>query len=229
MRRRIEVERLKLHTLGVQRAVLLVGVGLVLFATWNVISSVDVHRAPQVLRGEGFEVHGVRPVPTAVADADDARRVLGTWSLVAIVTFSLGVFAAAVERRHGTLAASVLAAPRRAALVLAKAGGVLPTALAVAGGALALDLVVGGGWIARHDLGTHVATDARLLAAAGGLAACALVAMLGVGVGFGCTAPSTGIVLGLIMLLVAEPALAARRPSVARWLPGHATDAAFGA
>lgn len=227
MRRLVAVERLKLRTIGVPTAALVAAGLIALAATLNAIAAADVDPAEPVLRGPGFRVFGA-PASSRAAVVEDARDVLSAWSLVLVVTYSLGVAAAAVERRHGTLASSLLAVPVRWRLVTAKLVAVAEIAVLVGIVALVVALIVGGGWVSGEDVPTDLDALAIVAAAATGVCALVLAGALGLGVGFFVSAPATGIVAGVAMLVAVEPAVASRSESVARFLPVHAADGAFG-
>jgi hypothetical protein len=225
--RRIRVERIKLQSLATTRAVALFALVLVLLATINALDAIDLGRPAPVLKGEGFRVLGQHVQSAATVTRAEIRTALGTWALVAFVSFSFGVLVFATERRHQTLAASLLGIPRRHELLAAKLGAVIPYAIVIAGAALALDAVLAGTWLHQNDVSVGIGASHWVRIVLGGLAANALAASAGVAVGVFVTAPASGIIGGLAVILVAEPVLASRSEALARWLPGHALDACF--
>lgn len=227
MSRRVNVERLKLRSLGTTRSVALVALVLVLAATVNALASIDLARPAPVLKGEGFRVHGQLAPSGAAAVRADAREALGAWALAAFVAFSLGLLACATERQHRTLATSLLGVRRRRELLAAKVGAVVPYALAIAVAALVLDVVLAGSWLRQNDVSVGIGAGEWARIVLGGLAGTALAATGGVAIGVFVAAPASGIVGGLAAILIAEPVLATRSEALARWLPGHALDACF--
>jgi len=226
--RQAHVERLKLQTLGTTRSVALVALALVLVATINALGALDLDQPAPVLRGEGFRVLGEHAQSAASITQSEARAALGTWALTAFIAFSFGILAFATERRHLTLAASLLGVPRRSELLAAKVAAVVPYAVAIALAALALDIFLAGSWLRQNEVSAGLGSADWARIVLGGLAANALAASAGVAVGVFVTAPASGIVGGLAVLLVAEPVLATRSEAIASWLPGHALDASFG-
>jgi len=139
-----------------------------------------------------------------------------------------GAICITAEYRTGTIRPTLLAAPRRTRLIVAKG---LAAALLGLGLGLAAEVLVSAiataGFAAR---GIHVALDAGTFARlfAGGAAAAGLWAAIGVGVG-AVVRNQVGAVVGLVVWLVlVEMLLLGDAPSVGRFAPGADAGALAG-
>jgi ABC-2 type transport system permease protein len=150
-------------------------------------------------------------------------------SIGALFAALLGALSITAEIRHGLIHPTLLAAPRRARVIAAKVGasalagiliGLLAEALTAA--------IVSAGLTARGVEITVSAGDfAQLLA--GGAAAAALFAAIGVGVG-ALVRNQVGAVAGLcVWLLLVETILIGDVPSAGQFSPGASAGALAGA
>jgi ABC-2 type transport system permease protein len=161
---------------------------------------------------------------------DNQLKVLG-WgtSIGALFAALLGAMSITAEIRHGLIRPTFMAAPRRARVIAAKVG-----ASALAGtlvGLLAQALtaaITSAGLTARGvEIAVTAADFAQLLA--GGAAAAALFAAIGVGVG-ALIRNQVGTVVGLcVWLLLVESILIGDVPSVGQFTPGASAGALAGA
>ena len=180
MSRRVAGELIKLRTtrtaLGFAIAIALLSVALVVLS---------------VLAGK----------PTNPGDKLDA---VATGDLVCILLLFLGLVGASGEYRHRTLAPALLVAPGRARLLTARmlayglAGLAIGAAMLLVGYGLGIPLLAGRS-------GPDVATSDYIRAGGGGLIACALCTMLGVGAGTLISKQVPAVIGATMWLFVLEP------------------------
>jgi ABC-type transport system involved in multi-copper enzyme maturation permease subunit len=130
-----------------------------------------------------------------------------------------GIFVMASESTHGTITQTLLVAPVRERVVLAKA--VVAAALGVALGVLA-EIVVVAISIPGVSLSVHNARGVL----GGVLFACAAAGALGVGVGALFHRQGPAIVVTLLWLLLAESILVVALRDNVKYLPAHVFAAA---
>jgi ABC-2 type transport system permease protein len=166
----------------------------------------------------------------ALARHDDELRILGLGTtLGALFAALLGALSVTAEFRTGTIRPTLLVTPRRTRVLAAK---VLAGLLAGAGvGLLAAALTAGAEAAGLAVRGVDVALDAgdyaRLLA--GGAAAAALLAAIGVGVGAAARNQVATVVALCVWMLLLEPLLLGDVPAVAKYAPEAAAGAVTGA
>ncbi len=165
-----------------------------------------------------------------LSDRQGQLKVLGLGSTFGMVFASLlGAMSVTGEIRHGLIRPTFLANPNRGHVIAAK---VASSAIAGAGFGLVAEVVTSGvGSAALAGRGLHVAPTgadfAQLLA--GGAAAGALWAVIGVGVG-AVVRNQVGTVVGLVVWqLFAEMTLIGSLPSVGRFAPSASAGAIAGA
>lgn len=145
-----------------------------------------------------------------VATEEDARSLLSTFGIGALLTLLLGIVSSAGEYRHGTITSTFLASPDRRRVLLAKLlagalGGVI-----VAGASALLMLAIALPWLSAdgESLGSLGVSGAELAGiAARTTAYIAISAMLGVGLGALLTNQLAAIVVVPVMLIVVDPIL----------------------
>jgi ABC-2 type transport system permease protein len=168
-----------------------------------------------------------RTLPLAIRGGVDV-------ALVAVLV--LGVLAVAGELRHGTIVPTLLAAPRRASVLAAKAVAHAGAGSVVVLGSTVLSVVVGSAYLRANGvdpgLDLLAASTARMVALLAVLAAA--YATIGVAVGAivaNQTAAVAGV-LGWILAVENVVPIVLHDPGLRRWLPGGAAsrvlDAAFG-
>jgi ABC-type transport system involved in multi-copper enzyme maturation permease subunit len=165
-----------------------------------------------------------------LARRDNQLKVLGLGTSIGVLFAALlGAISITGEARHGTIRPTFLATPRRERVIAAK---VAASALAGVGiGVLAqalTALVEAAGLGAR---GVHIQLDAgdyaQLLA--GGAAAAALFAAIGVGVGAIVRSQVAAVVGLCVWLLFIEPILLGDLPNAGKFAPGAGAGALAGA
>jgi ABC-2 type transport system permease protein len=165
-----------------------------------------------------------------LARHDGQLKVLG-WgtSVGALFASLLGAMSITGEIRHGTIRSTFLVTPRRGRVIVAK---VAASALAgVALGLLAEVLTAGleSAGLAARGIRIALSTDDYAQLLAGGGAAAALWAAIGVGFG-AIVRNQVGTVVGLcVWLLLIETALIGAVPAAAKFAPGASAGALAGA
>jgi ABC-2 type transport system permease protein len=201
MGRTLRAELLKLRTTRTGRAFLLAAV---------VLAAAGV--------AEGAAVAGDGSAPPLRAPELQAA-LLGSGRLAGLLAAFLGSIAMSGEYRHGTIAPTLLATPRRGRVVAAAA---LANLLAGAALGLAATLTAALGTaavLAATGTAPTVAAADAAAAGAGTVAWAALAALLGFGVGAVARNQPLAVALVAVLLLALDQALAAGLPEVARWLP----------
>jgi len=164
----------------------------------------------------------------ATMTADDFLRSLrGPAPLIAFTVLLVGVLLTAGEHRHGTIAASLLAVPRRGLLMAAKLGALAIAAAATAAAAATVALI--GGTLFLRSVHVEVSPfGAKPLATAAAVIGVAVAyAWLGAGLGFLLRDQTAAIVSAIVWSTVVEGVLPVlfRAPGLRRWLPGDAAQA----
>jgi ABC-2 type transport system permease protein len=201
MSRALRSELLKLSTTRTGRAFLLATVVLV---------------AAGVAQGAAVAGKGSAP---PLRDPELQAALLGAGRLAGLLAAFLGSIAMSGEYRHGTIAPTLLATPRRGRVVAAAA---LANLLAGATLGLAATLTAALGTAAvLAATGTALTVAAADVAAtaAGAVAWAALAALLGFGVGAVARNQPLAVALVAVLLLALDEVLAPAVPEVARWLP----------
>jgi ABC-2 type transport system permease protein len=159
----------------------------------------------------------------SLAEPGRQRDALSIAAASALISLILGIVGAAGEYAHGTIAHTLLVAPRRLRVALAKI-----VAAALTGAGLAL-LAAAFAWtyaallLSARSVPLHLSSGStfRLLSAT--LAAAAITGALGVGLGSLMRRQTAAVVLALVWLLVAEPLLGIA--GIQEYAPGHAVAA----
>lgn len=157
---------------------------------------------------------------------DDAATQLAlftTASVSPIIAIVFGTLGITTELRHHTIVPTLLVDAKRGRVVTAKAA-----AMVVAGAALGLIAVlVAGGFallvLAVSGTASAVTVVEVATAGAGTVAAAALGALFGLGVGGIVRNQALAVGAVLILLLAVEPLAASLLPDVAVWLPSSLT------
>lgn len=150
----------------------------------------------------------------------------GLAPVIAVVFGTLGI---ATEVRHHTLAATLLAQPRRERVVAAMAiaslaaGAVLGLVAAATAVAGSFVVLVVGSTALVADTGRVTASVAGTTLAAG------MAALLGLGIGGIVRNQAVAIGAALVVMLAVEPLLGAFVPSLAPWLPSAIASTIAGA
>jgi ABC-type transport system involved in multi-copper enzyme maturation permease subunit len=165
-----------------------------------------------------------------VSSADGQLKVVG-WgtSIAALFAALLGAMSITAEIRHGTIRPTFLATPRRERIVAAKLAAGALTGIAVGVLAEGLTAAIEAAGLAARGIHIQLNAGDYLQLLAGGAAAGALFAAVGIGVG-AIVRQQVGTVVGLcVWLLLIETTLIGNIPSAGKYAPGAAAGAIAGA
>ena len=145
-----------------------------------------------------------------------------------IIVLIIGILIMAGEFRHNTATSTFLVSPDRKRVVGAKlvASTLVGAGLAVAASALTLAIALP--WLAAKDVDVDVLSGDVGFVLLGAIAATALYALVGVGVGSLIRNQTAAVVVALVWVMVVEGLLVSFVPEVGRWLPGGAVAALSG-
>ena len=176
-------------------------------------------------------VLGILPAWTAPA-ADKATfqahdlvaAVRGPAFLVATAALVLGVLATAGEVRHGTMASTLLVAPRRGRLVAAKAVAMAGVAAAMAVASVAVTAVLGTLVLESAGVATGAVRGDVAVTGLAVVGIAAAYAAAGVGLGLAVRDQTAAIAGALVWVTVVENVLPIvfRAPTLSSWMPGGA-------
>jgi ABC-2 type transport system permease protein len=162
----------------------------------------------------------------AVLDSDEGvRNVMSSASSGALMLLVIGILMIAGEFRHGTVTSTFLVSPNRKRVVGAKlaAAGIVGVAVAVAAAVLTLAIAVP--WLATRDVDVASRSADVALVLLGSLAATAIYALVGVGVGALLPNQTVAVIVALVWVTTVEGFVVAFQPEIGRWLPGGAASA----
>lgn len=165
-----------------------------------------------------------------ISRLDGQLKVVG-WGtgIGALFAALLGAMSITSELRHGTIRPTFLATPRREQVIAAKLLAGAVTGLAVGLLAEALTAGIEAAGLAARGIDIHLGAADYVQLLAGGAAAAALFAAIGVGIG-AVVRQQIGAVIGLcVWLLVIETTLIGNIPSAGKYAPGAAAGAIAGA
>ncbi|HSS81867.1 MAG TPA: hypothetical protein VLK24_11820 [Gaiellaceae bacterium] len=156
----------------------------------------------------------------SLAGPGNQRDIVSIAGIAVLISLILGIVASSGEYTHGTISHTLLVAPVRERVSLAKLASA-----ALAGAFLALVSVVFAWGLAAlllwaRSVPLHVATHKTLNVGLGTIGAAAIAGVLGAGFGLLLRRQTAAIVIALVWLLVGEPLLSIAR--VQRYGPGHA-------
>ena len=153
--------------------------------------------------------------PDVVGDVVSVSHVALVFGLL------FGILIVTWDYRHGTITQTFLAAPRRERVVLAKLGAAVLIGVALVFLTLAIGIVMGKAWLGGDFLilREHWEEMGRVVAAG------AIWAVFGAGVGAILQTQVGALVTSLIWFLVVEPIVMGLRPRIGTYLPGNALDA----
>ncbi|MEO6822537.1 MAG: hypothetical protein ABI468_08905 [Candidatus Nanopelagicales bacterium] len=195
-------------------------IGLVIAAALYVLLSVGSSFYSGTLAAAG----GNGPLPPSLQTAEGVRNVFAAAGTAHLFALMLGILGMTQEFRFQTITSTLLAAPRRGKVVIAKMSG-----YAIVGAVYAVIGIVLGYLMAFGLLlfSSHAAISAgSLLAIAGGaILGCALYAILGVAVGTLVRNQVAAVVGALVWVVLVEALLVSLLPRVGKWLPGGALQA----
>jgi ABC-2 type transport system permease protein len=169
----------------------------------------------------GLDVQG-SPVP-ALDDPEALRTVYGSAASSAAFVLVLGIVSMTSEYRHQTISATLLATPRRGAVVTAKMAAAAAFSAIIGAACVLVTAAAVGIGAAAKGIGPIVAGD--FAAIAGGVVlGFAVYGVLGVGFGSLVRNQIAAITAALLWVLLAESLIVAFWPDVGRWLPGGALN-----
>jgi ABC-type transport system involved in multi-copper enzyme maturation permease subunit len=175
-------------------------------------------------------LHGFGLSAKDVAGRSNQLRVLveGGESLGAVFAGLLGAMSITGEVRHGTIRPTFLATPKRGRVVAAKAVTNMLTGLVFGLIATGLAAVVGTAVLSGRGVTIHLDRGDYALLFAGGAAAAALWAVIGVGVGAMVRNQVAAIVGIFVWVQIVENLLVDSVPAVSRFTPGALAQAITG-
>ncbi len=144
-----------------------------------------------------------------------------TWDVLSVATTGvifaliLGILVVTWEYRHGTIAQTFLATPRRERVLGAKFLVALVSGVVLAALCVVVVLVTASFWISLDLQQEHWELIARIVLA------CALWGILGAGLGALLQSQVGALVVVFVWFLVAEPLIAAQFDHFADYLPGN--------
>jgi ABC-type transport system involved in multi-copper enzyme maturation permease subunit len=161
---------------------------------------------------------------------DGQLKVLGWGTGVgALFAALLGAMSITSEIRYGTIRPTFLATPTRERVIAAKLTASALVGLAVGLVAEGLAAAIEAGGLVARGIHIQLTTGDYIQLLAGGAAAAALFATLGLGVG-AVIRQQVGAVIGLcVWLLLVETTLIGNVPSAGKYAPGAAAGAIAGA
>ncbi|MGK2947402.1 MAG: ABC transporter permease [Acidimicrobiales bacterium] len=164
----------------------------------------------------------------ALTTSEGLRNVMSAGSSGSLVILMLGVLMMAGEFRHNTATSTFLISPDRSQVVRAKliTASIVGVALALAASVLTLAIALP--WLASRDIEVDLLSGDVAPVLLGGIAATALFALVGVGVGSMVRSQTAAIAGASVWVLVVEGLLVSFAPDVGRWLPGGAASALSG-
>lgn len=192
-------------------------VGMLVAVLGLVVAAVAVHAF-------GLPLHSVGSGSNQLGIFIDVGENLG-----ALFAALIGAMAMTGEIRHGTIRPTLLSTPQRGRMVAAKAVTVSVTGIAF--GALATAAAAGAGslFLGMRNVGLQVTSGDYVLLVAGGAAAAALWAVIGLGVGAVVRSQVPVLVGILVWVLFVENILVGSVPSVGKFAPAALGRAIAGA
>ena len=165
-----------------------------------------------------------------ISTADGQLKVVG-WgtSIAALFASLLGAMSITAEIRHGTIRPTFLATPRRERVIAAKLAAGALSGVAVGLLAEGLTAAIEAAGLLARGIDIQLTGGDYLQLLAGGAAAGALFAAIGLGIG-AIVRQQVGVVVGLcVWLLLIETTLIGNVPAAGKYAPGAAAGALAGA
>lgn len=194
----------------------LVGVAII-YSTTQAVTLVALASGllPEVPTGEGMLV-----------DTEYITTVLGQTGTASVFALLLGVVAMTGEFRHMTITSTFLATPRRSRVLGAKVA--ITAVLGVLVAFLTFLAVLTATVVALLPFDhAPISATSAVAVLVGAMIGLALYAVLGVSIGSLITNQVAAIVVTLVWVLLVESLVSLAFPSVGRWLPGGALNAAM--
>lgn len=161
----------------------------------------------------------------AQTTSEGVRNVLSAASSGTIVVLIIGILIMAGEFRHNTATSTFLVSPDRKRVVGAKliAATIVGAGIAVVASVIALAVAIP--WLAAKHVHVSLFSGDVGVVLFGAVAATALYALVGVGLGSLIRNQTAAVVVALVWVTVVEGLLITFLPSFGRWLPGGAVEA----
>ena len=142
-----------------------------------------------------------------------------------LIVLIRGILMVAGEFRHNTVTSTFLLSPDRKKVIGAKlvTAGIVGMGLAVAVSALTLAIALP--WLAAKNIEVSLLSGDVLEVLLGAMAATALYALVGVGLGCILRNQTAAVIVTLAWVMLVEALVIGFIPSVGRWLPGGAAAA----
>jgi ABC-type transport system involved in multi-copper enzyme maturation permease subunit len=167
--------------------------------------------------------------PPALDTSEGVRNVMAAASSGSIVVLIIGILLMAGEFRHNTATSTFLVSPDRKRVVGAKLAASTLVGAALAAAASLLTLAIALPWLAAKNVDVAVLSGDVGPVLLGAVAATALYALVGVGLGSLIRNQTAAVVVALLWVMIVEGLLVSFVPEVGRWLPGGAAAALSGA
>jgi hypothetical protein len=164
----------------------------------------------------------------ALDTAEGIRQVFSSAASGTVIVLIIGILVMAGEFRHNTVTSTFLVTPDRRRVVGAKLVASTLVGAGLAAAASALTLAIAVPWLAAKDVPVSVWSGDVGLVLLGAIAATALYAMVGVGLGSLIRNQTAAVVVALVWVMIVEGLLISFLPDVGRWLPGGAVAALTG-
>jgi hypothetical protein len=164
----------------------------------------------------------------ALDTSEGVRQVFSAASSGTIIVLIIGIIVMAGEFRHNTATSTFLVSPDRKRVVAAKlaASTLVGAGLAIAASALTLAIALP--WLSAKNIDVSIWSGDVGFVLLGAIAATALYAMVGVGLGSLIRNQTAAIVVAMVWVMIVEGLLVSFVPEVGRWLPGGAVAALTG-
>lgn len=164
----------------------------------------------------------------ALDTSEGVRNVMSAASSGTVVVLIIGILVMAGEFRHNTATPTFLVSPDRKRVVGAKLVASTLVGAGIAAAASALTLAIALPWLSAKDVDVTLLGGDVGLVLLGAMAATALYALVGVGLGSLVRNQTAAVVVALVWVMVVEGLLVSFVPQVGRWLPGGAVAALTG-
>ena len=177
----------------------------------------------------GLSLHTIgQPGGTVLDSPAGVRNVMSAASSGSLMMLVIGILMMAGEFRHGTATGTFLIHPDRREVILAKLTAATMTGIAVAAATSAVTLTLALPWLSSRDVNASSYSHQLVLAIVGAVAATAVGALVGVGIGALLPNQTLAVTITLVWALTLEALLVGFAPEVGRWLPGGAASSLSG-
>ena len=164
----------------------------------------------------------------ALDTAEGIRQVFSSAASGTVIVLIIGILVMAGEFRHNTATSTFLVSPDRKQVVGAKLVASTLVGAGLAAAASALTLAIALPWLAIKNVDVSVWSGDVGFVLLGAIAATALYAMVGVGLGSLIRNQTAAVVIAMVWVMIVEGLLVQFVPDVGRWLPGGAVAALTG-